>query len=113
MIKCPYCGQELDLKVILSSDSGQSGQTAAPDKTKWYFSTHSFVIALLCVGPLALPLIWFNPRYKLITKIIVSVVIIALTIWLYRVFKSAWDMAQEQLGGLNQGLNQQLKGLGY
>ena len=105
MVKCPYCGKELDLKVILASDSGELGQTAAPAKTKWYFSTNTFVIALLCFGPFALPLMWFNPRYKLITKIIVSVLVIAVTIWLYREVKSAWDLAMQQLGGLKLDIN--------
>ena len=43
---------------------------------------------------------WFNPRYKLITKIIVSVLVIAVSIWLYREINSAWQLAKQQLGGL-------------
>lgn len=98
MIKCPYCGKELDLQVILASAA--PAQAGAEAKPKWYFSNYWFVIGLLCVGPFALPLMWFNPRYKLITKIIVSVVVIVLTIWLYREFKSAYHLAMQQLGGL-------------
>jgi len=75
----------------------------AEAKTKWYFATYWFVIALMCVGPFALPLLWFNPRYKLITKIIVSAVIIAISIWFYIQLKAAWEMAQKQLGGLHSG----------
>jgi hypothetical protein len=96
MIKCPYCGKELDLQVMLTSAT--SAQAGA--KTKWYFATYWFVIALMCIGPFALPLMWFNPRYKLITKIILSVVIIALSIWLYIQFKAALNLAKQQLGGL-------------
>jgi predicted HAD superfamily hydrolase len=29
---------------------------------------------------LALPMVWFNPRYKIITKVIVTVIVIAVTI---------------------------------
>jgi hypothetical protein len=88
MIKCPYCGKEF-------------GEQIQP-KQKWYFSTYWFVIALLCVGPFALPLMWFNPRYKLITKIIVSVAVIAISIWLYVEVKAAWNLAMQQLGGLEK-----------
>ena len=98
MVKCPYCGKELDLQVILASATPAQAGTRA--QAKWYFSTNWFVIALLCFGPLALPLMWFNPRYKLITKIIVSVLVIAVSIWLYREINSAWQLAKQQLGGL-------------
>lgn len=94
MIKCPYCGKELDLQVMLAS------APPAAAKTKWYFSTSCFVIALFCFGPFALPLMWFNPRYKLATKIIVSVLVIAISIWLYREITAAWQLAKQQLGGL-------------
>ena len=43
-----------------------------PDPSKWYFKTHAFVVAFLCVGPLALPLVWINPRYKKSKKIFIT-----------------------------------------
>ncbi len=107
MVKCPYCGKELDLQVILASATPPGNatpvQAGAEAKMKWYFSTYWFVIGLLCVGPFALPLMWFNPRYKLITKIIVSVAVIAISIWLYGEFKSALNLVKQQWGGLTSG----------
>jgi len=44
------------------------------DPSKWYFRTYAFVMAFLCVGPLALPLVWINPRYKRSKKVIITVV---------------------------------------
>jgi hypothetical protein len=99
MVKCPYCDKEFDVQATLTSTATSQAQP----KQKWYFSTHCFVVALLCVGPFALPLMWFNPRYKPITKIIVSVTVLVLTIWLYREVKSAWNLAQQQLGGMDLG----------
>ena len=49
---------------------------------KWYFKTSVFVVALLCVGPLALPLLWFNPRFSSTMKIIITVAVIALSYYL-------------------------------
>ncbi len=51
-----------------------------PDK--WYFKTSSIITAFLLVGPLALPLVWFNPRFSRRTKIIVSFVAVVLTYYL-------------------------------
>lgn len=42
------------------------------DPSKWYFRTPAFVMAFLCVGPLALPLVWINPRYKRAKKIFIT-----------------------------------------
>jgi len=50
--------------------------------TKWYFKTSSVIIAFLVIGPLALPLVWFNPRFSLRTKIIVTFVVLILTYYL-------------------------------
>jgi len=46
---------------------------------KWYFKTYWLIIALLCVGPFALPLAWFNPRYTRQKKIIITLVVLVLT----------------------------------
>ena len=51
-----------------------------PDK--WYFKTSNLIIAFLCVGPLALPLLWFNPRFSKQSKIIITILVIILTYYL-------------------------------
>ncbi|MFH0763340.1 MAG: hypothetical protein V1925_05595 [Candidatus Omnitrophota bacterium] len=50
-----------------------------PQEAKWYFKTSCIVTAFLCVGPLALPLVWFNPRFSRKTKIIVTSITIVLS----------------------------------
>lgn len=42
---------------------------------KWYYSTSVFIIAFLCIGPFAMPLVWFNPQYSKKTKIVITVII--------------------------------------
>jgi uncharacterized protein (DUF983 family) len=93
MIKCPYCGKEFDEK--------------DQPKEKWYFTNYWVVIALLCFGPLALPLVWFNPRYNPRTKWIVSILVIIITIisiWIYMILKAfllnLMQQLQHQLGGI-------------
>ncbi len=86
MIKCPFCGKDFDEK--------------AQPKVKWYFTTYWVVIAFLGVGPLALPLIWYNPRYKPMTKWIVSVVAIIVTIWLCIKSIDLYQSLMKQMGDL-------------
>lgn len=51
------------------------------EKTKWYFKPYFFIIAFLCVGPFALPLIWFNPRLNITKKIIITAIILILSFY--------------------------------
>ncbi len=70
-IKCRYCGEFLD-------GSGRASSKSRPKK--WYFAKSSTVIALLCLGPLALPLVWLNPRYKPFTRAIITAVVLVVTV---------------------------------
>jgi uncharacterized membrane protein YvbJ len=84
-VKCRFCGEFLDLSapaVLLRKSEAAEADKSGKPKTKWYFLTSVVVIAILCVGPLALPLVWFNPRYKAVTKLVVTIAVIALTILL-------------------------------
>ena len=70
-------------------------------RLKWYFSTHWVVIALLCVGPLALPLVWLHPRYKIVTKLAVTLIVIAVAAVCWHYTKGLYDELLRQLNELN------------
>jgi hypothetical protein len=57
-------------------------------KTKWYFSAYCFAIAFLCVGPFAFLLVWFNPCYRLISKIVITVIVPLLMLFVILLIKS-------------------------
>ena len=87
-IKCRYCGEYLD---------GFSRAGSRPREKKWYFTTSSVVIALLCLGPLALPLVWFNPRYKPATRLIITVIVLVVTVLCTYLAASAYRQLLEKL----------------
>ena len=62
---------------------------------KWYFKTSALVFAFLCLGPLALPLLWFNSRFSVIKKVVVTGIVLVLSyftwIWVKHSLEVLYD----------------------
>jgi hypothetical protein len=97
MKKCRFCAEEIQDEAIKCRFCGEFLDKPDKPKTKWYFSTSVVVIALLCLGPLALPLVWIHPRYKTVTKLIVTGLVVALTIALCYLTANIYNQFMEQI----------------
>jgi hypothetical protein len=51
---------------------------------EWYYRPWMIVLAILFFGPLGLVPLWFRPKTKIYVKVLISVVVIALTFWMVR-----------------------------
>jgi uncharacterized membrane protein YvbJ len=90
MKKCPFCAEEIQDDAVKCKHCGEFLIDAELKRmrkdgdinVKWYQKTPAVIISVLCFGPLALPLIWFNPNYGMTSKIIWTIIIIGFTLLL-------------------------------
>jgi len=81
---CPYCAQPIPEDATECSHCNSIvGQKR---HYKWYFKTSVLVTAFLCAGPFALPLLWLNPHLNYRNKILISILVVVFSWYVWVVF---------------------------
>ncbi len=69
---------------------------------KWYHKPVIVFVAILIVGPLALPLVWMSAAFKRWHKILITVLLILLTAWLINASVELYRLLLKEMQNLRE-----------
>lgn len=107
MKTCPYCSKEVQDAATRCGHCSEIlvGPQRRPiihaTTLPWYFRTSTIVIAVMGVGPLALPLIWWRPRTSYAWKVALSVLIFIVSWIMFKLSMKALAVARQYYDLMN------------
>ena len=77
--QCGFCQRQVSEDFLFCPFCGRRLNAPGASKGMWYHSKYAVAIGLATLGPFALPMVWSNPRYGVLTKVLITVLTLAAT----------------------------------
>lgn len=105
-IKCKHCGEFLDAsrRPLVSGKfpDASNNPRGAAENIKWYFKKSFIITAVCCIGPLALPLLWWRPQTTWPWKVGLTIIILVLSWILFQATMESIQNLKEYYKLINQ-----------
>lgn len=98
--RCNFCQREVREGLLLCPFCGRRIGTRSGPQRKWYHSRYALAVSLATLGPFALPMVWSSPRHTTRTKIVLTILVLALTVLLVYILVVVFARLKEQIGQL-------------
>ncbi len=99
MSRCHFCGAERSADGAPCPSCGE--RPGAPPVGRWWESNATVIVALAVLGPFALPLVWRHSRYKVWTKVTLTIITVGFSVWAVLFTKSLYERLLAVLSGVS------------
>lgn len=66
-------------------------------KNKWFHKPIFIILMIFLIGPFALPLVWISPLLRKTIKLLLTILIVIMTIWMLKISLDTYNILLQEM----------------